>query len=127
MGTKVVELSADRFDAVIFDMDGVITDTASTHMAAWKKLFDDELQRRAGEGGASFEEFTEEDYRRYVDGKPRYDGVRDFLVSVVPVVAVGPAVGRPVVGVARSVRWRSTRPNRSSRRAVHFSGSSSPS
>ena len=77
----MVALSAEDYDAVIFDMDGVITDTASTHMAAWKRLFDDELQRRADAGGAAFEEFTAEDYRRYVDGKPRYDGVRDFLAS----------------------------------------------
>jgi alpha,alpha-trehalase len=68
-------------DAVIFDMDGVITDTARVHFAAWKRLFDDYLQARAASTGSAFEEFTDEDYRAYVDGKPRYDGVRSFLAS----------------------------------------------
>lgn len=76
-----VHLSIDRFEAVIFDLDGVVTDTASVHRAAWKELFDDELRRRAGGGDSGFEPFTDDDYRRYVDGRPRYDGVRAFLAS----------------------------------------------
>jgi trehalose-phosphatase len=76
-----VKLSRGDLDAVIFDLDGVITDTASVHLAAWKRLFDDYLRERAEETGDRFEEFTPEDYRRYVDGKPRYDGVRAFLAS----------------------------------------------
>ncbi len=51
-----------RFDAVIFDMDGVITDTARVHMAAWKRLFDDFLRVRAVRSGEVFRSFTEEDY-----------------------------------------------------------------
>jgi alpha,alpha-trehalase len=67
--------------AVIFDMDGVVTDTASVHAAAWKQLFDEFLLERAGEGG-TFEPFdTVTDYLPYIDGKPRYDGVRSFLAS----------------------------------------------
>ncbi|MEX1344399.1 MAG: trehalose-phosphatase, partial [Candidatus Limnocylindrales bacterium] len=69
-------------DAVIFDMDGVITDTASVHAAAWKQLFDEYLAARSRRTGEPFEPFDiEADYRPHVDGKPRYDGVRDFLRS----------------------------------------------
>jgi alpha,alpha-trehalase len=71
---------AGSIDAVIFDTDGVITKTAAVHMAAWKRLFDDELQARA-EPGEDIAPFTDDDYRRYVDGKARYDGVADFLAS----------------------------------------------
>jgi beta-phosphoglucomutase family hydrolase len=73
-------LDSRRYDAVIFDMDGVVTRTADVHAAAWKRLFDDFLAHRAQ--GGDFEPFDiVRDYRRYVDGKPRYDGVRDFLAS----------------------------------------------
>jgi alpha,alpha-trehalase len=68
--------------AVIFDMDGVITDTATAHAQAWKRLFDEVLRERAGGSGERLEPFdADEDYRRYVDGKPRFDGVRSFLRS----------------------------------------------
>jgi len=70
------------FDAVIFDMDGVITKTALTHAAAWKKMFDDYLQKREKEHGEKFVEFTHAgDYLPFVDGKPRYKGVQSFLES----------------------------------------------
>jgi trehalose-phosphatase len=67
--------------AVILDMDGVITDTASVHAAAWKRLFDDYLRGRADRTGEPFVPFEEDDYRRFVDGKPRFAGVRSFLAS----------------------------------------------
>jgi alpha,alpha-trehalase len=68
--------------AVVFDMDGVITDTARVHARAWKEMFDAFLRQRAARSGEPFRPFdSETDYRRYVDGKPRYDGVRSFLVS----------------------------------------------
>jgi len=71
-----------QFDAVLLDLDGVITDTASIHAAAWKQMFDAYLQTRASEGGQPFRPFdVASDYQRYVDGKLRYDGVRDFLAS----------------------------------------------
>ncbi len=74
--------SADRFSAVLFDLDGVLTDTAKLHAAAWKRMFDTFLRRRAEASGESLELFDiYDDYRRYVDGKPRYDGVRSFLAS----------------------------------------------
>jgi beta-phosphoglucomutase family hydrolase len=68
------------FDAVIFDMDGVVTDTAAVHSAAWKRMFDDYLRARAARGDA-FREFIPTDYRTYVDGRPRYLGVEAFLTS----------------------------------------------
>src|SRR5262245_5752593 len=75
-------VTRDRFDAVLFDLDGVITDTASLHAAFWKQMFDAYLQQRAAEKGEVFRPFDiAADYRLYVDGKPRYDGVRDFLSS----------------------------------------------
>lgn len=69
------------FDTVIFDMDGVIKKTAITHAAAWKKMFDEFLQKRVVELGEEFVEFTQNDYLAYVDGKPRYKGVASFLES----------------------------------------------
>jgi len=76
-----VTLSPRDFDAVIFDMDGVVTKTAVVHEAAWKQLFDDYLRQRAARDGTPFLPFTSDDYRRYVDGMPRYDGVARFLAS----------------------------------------------
>lgn len=69
------------FDAVVFDLDGVITQTAKTHSAAWKKMFDDYLKKREKEHNEPFKEFTQKDYLEYVDGKPRYKGVESFLKS----------------------------------------------
>ena len=70
------------FDAVIFDLDGVITKTALVHSAAWKKMFDDFLMDHSKKTGSSFVQFShKDDYLPYVDGKPRYKGVADFLSS----------------------------------------------
>ena len=75
-------VTRDRYDAVLLDLDGVVTDTASIHAACWKQMFDEYLQKRAIERGEAFRPFDiAADYRLYVDGKPRYDGVRDFLTS----------------------------------------------
>ena len=70
-----------QFEAVIFDLDGVITKTANVHSRAWKKMFDEYLRYREEKFGEPFSEFTSEDYLHYVDGKPRYDGVQSFLTS----------------------------------------------
>lgn len=67
--------------ACLFDLDGVITDTASVHRGAWKQMFDDYLRRRADETGEPFRAFSDADYERYVDGRPRRDGTRGFLLS----------------------------------------------
>ena len=64
------------YDAALFDLDGVITPTAEVHMRAWAKMFGEFLESR----GVS-EPYVEDDYFTYVDGKPRYDGVRTFLES----------------------------------------------
>jgi len=69
------------YDAFLFDLDGVLTSTASLHAACWKAVFDevlDDWTRRTGQPQAPFDEA---DYLAHVDGKPRYDGVRDFLAS----------------------------------------------
>src|SRR5690606_18754140 len=67
------------FEAVIFDLDGVITQTAVVHTKAWKKVFDAFLQKKAKENNIVFREFTQNDYLSYVDGKPRYQGVKSLL------------------------------------------------
>jgi len=72
-------MSKHPFEAVIFDLDGVITKTANVHSRAWKKMFDDFLKDRSEKTGEAFQEFTPKDYLHYVDGKPRYDGVKSFL------------------------------------------------
>lgn len=70
------------FDAIIFDMDGVVTKTALVHAHSWKKTFDEYLKKRAEKTGEAFKEFThDDDYLPYVDGKPRYEGVQSFLES----------------------------------------------
>jgi beta-phosphoglucomutase family hydrolase len=75
-------ITRDRYDAVLFDLDGVLTDTAKLHAACWKQMFDDYLQNRSTQTGEAFRPFDlANDYRLYVDGKPRFDGVRDFLTS----------------------------------------------
>jgi beta-phosphoglucomutase family hydrolase len=71
-----------QIKACLFDMDGVLTDTAKIHAAAWKQMFDAYLGKRAKEAGEEFRGFdAHEDYDEYVDGKPRYDGVLSFLES----------------------------------------------
>ena len=75
-------ITRDRFDAALFDLDGVITDTARVHAACWKKLFDKFLEHWSESGNKSFQDFDiNADYKLYVDGKLRYDGVRSFLQS----------------------------------------------
>lgn len=70
-----------RLDAVVFDMDGVVTQTAVVHFRAWKALFDGYLGGRTDLDATRARPFDEADYRHFVDGKPRYAGVRDFLAS----------------------------------------------
>ena len=66
----------------IFDLDGVLTDTAGVHAVAWKSVFDTFLQRWAQTRGLAFQPFDiETDYLNYVDGRPRADGVRTFLAA----------------------------------------------
>ncbi|MEA2500916.1 MAG: hypothetical protein QOD01_1027, partial [Actinomycetota bacterium] len=71
----------DNIVACLFDLDGVLTQTAKVHEAAWKEMFDAYLHDRAANTGEAFRAFEPADYDRYVDGKPRFDGVRSFLES----------------------------------------------
>jgi trehalose 6-phosphate phosphatase len=71
-----------HFKALLFDLDGVVTRTATIHAAAWKRLFDEFLEHLAREEGRGYEPFeTATDYVRHVDGRRRYDGVDGFLRS----------------------------------------------
>ncbi|MQY27750.1 HAD-IA family hydrolase [Nocardia aurantia] len=74
-------IDARRHDAVIFDMDGVVTDSAALHAAAWTELFAEFLTRTDPSPGADTSPFTADDYRRWIDGKPRYAAIRDFLAA----------------------------------------------
>jgi beta-phosphoglucomutase family hydrolase len=75
-------ITRDRYGAVLLDMDGVITDTASVHAECWKRLFDEFLEKRTAQNAAPFRPFDISiDYKLHVDGKPRYQGVADFLES----------------------------------------------
>ena len=75
-------VTSGRFDAVLFDLDGVLTATAKVHAVCWKRMFDTFLQGRSANTGEPFHPFDiDSDYRQYVDGKRRYDGVRSFLQS----------------------------------------------
>ena len=69
-------MTLNQYGAVLFDLDGVLTPTADVHMRAWSELFNGYLAGVAGQ-----DPYTDDDYYRFVDGKPRYDGVRDFLAS----------------------------------------------
>lgn len=77
--TEVV-VSTEAVDAVVFDLDGVITDTAIVHERSWKLMFDGYLAQREGRDTPS-QPFTNAEYLALVDGKPRYDGVRSFLAA----------------------------------------------
>jgi beta-phosphoglucomutase family hydrolase len=75
-------ITPDRFDAVLFDLDGVLTSTAKIHSSCWKTMFDNFLRHRVAERKESFQPFDfETDYKLYVDGKLRYEGVKSFLAS----------------------------------------------
>lgn len=76
---SVGTLRADLVDAVVFDLDGVLTDTATLHAAAWKMAFDAALRTHTGAQAVPFD--IEADYSAYVDGRPRLDGARGFLQS----------------------------------------------
>lgn len=75
-------LFANQYDAVLFDLDGVLTPTAEVHAVCWKRLFDNFLEQYSKDTGIAFQPFDiQSDYRKYVDGKPRYEGVESFLTA----------------------------------------------
>jgi beta-phosphoglucomutase family hydrolase len=80
--TRVKVITPDRFDAALFDLDGVLTSTARIHSQCWKTTFDEFLSHQAEKTGEAFRPFDlDRDYRQYVDGKLRYEGARNFLSS----------------------------------------------
>jgi beta-phosphoglucomutase family hydrolase len=79
-GTRALGLP-DGIEACLFDLDGVLTQTAKVHGVAWKEMFDEFLRERSRESGEPFRAFEQGDYLAYVDGKLREDGVRGFLAS----------------------------------------------
>src|SRR3954452_9360345 len=74
-------ITRERFDAVLFDLDGVLTSTAAIHAEAWKAMFDEYLRSHPGNANQRRPFDIDSDYKRYVDGKPRYAGVESFLES----------------------------------------------
>jgi beta-phosphoglucomutase family hydrolase len=74
-------MELERAEAVVLDMDGVVTDTASVHAEAWRETFDDFLAHLPPAAGEGHRGFTRADYLQFVDGKARESGVRDFLAS----------------------------------------------
>ena len=90
-GGRRIRIDPRYTDGVLFDLDGIITDTASIHQAAWTQLFDEYLGQRSPSPTENHDPFTPHDYRHYIDGKPRYDGVRDFLASRGVTLALGEA------------------------------------
>jgi len=94
-------ITRERFDAVLFDLDGVLTATAKLHAAAWKQMFDEFLRRWAERHGQAFVPFDiTDDYHHYVDGKQRFDGVRSFLESRQIDLPVGTPIDSPSADTA---------------------------
>jgi alpha,alpha-trehalase len=88
----MVSIDVRRYGALIFDLDGVVTQTAALHARAWQRLFDEFLGERARQEGTDFVPFDPEaDYRRYVDGKSRLDGILSFLAAR----GIGVPLGEP--------------------------------
>src|SRR5262245_13492784 len=79
--SRKTALVPSRFDAAAFDLDGVITDTARIHFHAWQQTFDALFEGRTSRTGATFVPFTLEDYRSYIDGRPREEAIRAFLAA----------------------------------------------
>ena len=92
----------DDIRACLFDLDGVLTQTAKVHQAAWKRTFDEFLRGRDADAA----EFTQADYNRFVDGKPREDGVRDFLASRGITLPEGSDTDPPDAATVRGVATR---------------------
>jgi len=88
-------IARQLYQAALLDMDGVITDTASIHAACWKTMFDQFLEEWSSQNVVTFRPFDAADYNTYVDGKPRNQGVRDFLKSRAITLADGMPMDSP--------------------------------
>ena len=106
----MVTIDVKRFGAFIFDLDGVVTQTASLHARAWQQLFDEFLGQHSRQTGAAFVPFDPEaDYRRYVDGKSRLDGILSFLAARRIDVPRGEPRDRPEQATAHGLASRKDR------------------
>src|SRR5262245_25228531 len=105
--------------AVIFDLDGVITKTATVHAAAWKVAFDQFLMKYYKEKSEPFREFTRQDYLDYVDGRPRDEGIQSFLESRGARLPLGKEDDAPD---ANTIRALGKRKNRKFREILEKSG-----
>lgn len=93
--------------ACLFDLDGVLTQTAKVHAAAWATMFDAYLQERSARTGEPFAPFTPDDYAAYVDGKLRQDGVRSFLASRGIMLPEGTEADAPGTATVEGLgRWK---------------------
>ena len=129
MVLAMVIIDVRRFEALIFDLDGVITQTASIHARAWKQLFDEFLARRVTETDGTFVPFDlENDYRRYVDGKPRLAGVASFLAARGMTVPTGAPGDQADQGTAQGLASRKDHyfAELLTREGVHVSASAEP-
>lgn len=110
----------ERIRATLFDLDGVLTDTASVHKKAWKSMFDDFLKAEAERAGTQFVPFDiDTDYLTYVDGKRREDGVRSFLASRGIEIPDG---GPDDPAEARTIHGLGTRKNAMFQHTLHTDG-----
>ena len=106
----MVTIDVKQFGAFIFDLDGVVTQTASLHARAWQHLFDEFLGQHSKQTGAAFVPFDPEaDYRRYVDGKSRLDGILSFLAARRIDVALGEPRDQPEQATAHGLANRKDR------------------
>ena len=106
--------------ACLFDLDGVLTDTAAVHAAAWKEMFDEFLRAYSEQHGIAFKAFdARAEYDAYVDGKPRADGVRDFLAARGITLPVGAADDPPD---AMTVNGLGNRKNEAVQRRIRTEG-----
>lgn len=111
---------SDDIRACLFDLDGVLTQTAKVHAAAWKEMFDDFLRQRAAGSGGEFRPFdSHSDYNRFVDGLPRYDGVRTFLRSRQIDLPAGGPDDSPA---SRTIRGLGNRKNELVLKLIHEKG-----
>jgi trehalose 6-phosphate phosphatase len=129
MVLAMVIIDVRRLEALIFDLDGVITQTASIHARAWKQLFDEFLAGRVTETDGTFVPFDlENDYRRYVDGKPRLAGVASFLAARGMTVPTGAPGDQADQGTAQGLASRKDHyfAELLTREGVHVSASAEP-
>src|SRR5215468_4248635 len=95
-----------RFDAAAFDLDGVITDTARIHFQAWQQTFDSFFEGRTRRTGVTFAPFTHDDYRSYIDGRPREEAIRAFLAARGVKIAEGSEADGPEAETAHVLARR---------------------